>query len=85
MGECESKNCNKGPLVGALEERRTIPVSELLGRGKKFLWTRAEAQAGEQRQGDSRRGFLREVGGRWEGVPAVSPLDSSGTGRGASL
>lgn len=33
--ESGSRNGNKGPLVGALEERRAIPVSELLGRGRK--------------------------------------------------
>lgn len=33
--ESGSRNCNKGLLVGALGERRVIPVSEILGRGKK--------------------------------------------------
>lgn len=39
----------------------------------------------EQGQGDWGRGFLRAGGGRPEGVPAVSPHDSSGNRRGAPV
>lgn len=45
--ESRSRNCNKGLLVGALEERRVIPVSELLGRGKKVSLIEGRGQAGE--------------------------------------
>lgn len=45
MGEeSRSGDCNKGLLVGALEERRAIPVSELLEKGKKFPSSRSEAR-----------------------------------------
>lgn len=83
--ESGRRHGNKGPLVGALGGRRAIPVTELLGRRKKFPWIRAEARAGEQCQGDYGGGSLRAAGGPPDGVPAVSPLDSSGTGRGARL
>lgn len=33
-----AKIVTKSPLFGALEERRTVPVTERLGRGKKVSW-----------------------------------------------
>lgn len=66
--ESGSKNCNKGLLVGALEQQWTIPVSEPWKGKIKFPWptTETEAEAGERVKVTVRKG-LSESGWRATG------------------
>lgn len=66
--ESGSRNCNKGPLVGVLEQQWTIPVSEPWEGGKKFPWprTETEAEAGKHVKVTIRKG-LSESGWRASG------------------
>lgn len=62
----------KGPLLGLWASGGTIPVSELLGRGKQFSWPVDEAQQVEC-QGECKEGAFCE---RVEGDRKVCQLSA---------